>query len=234
MLNLYHLQLALSEIDNIKILQGELPFEVQDLENEVTDIHLRIENFQKSLFDLKKKMDQTKIKIIDANILVTKYTQQISNVRNNREYNILTKEIELQKLDIQLAEKSIREFTEKINFTENNIQKNKQIFEEKQIDLNFKKEELDKIISETKIQENQFLEKVKKLETMIDIHILASFNRIRKRAKNGLAIVLIQRESCGGCFNKIPPQKQIEIKMRKKIIACEHCGRIIIDTAYKK
>lgn len=229
LINLYRLQSVLSEIDKIVILRGELPFEVQDLEDEVAGLRLRIENFQKSLFDFEKRIGQEKIKITNANIFITKYTQQIDNVRNNREYDSLSKEIESQKLDIQLAEKYIREFTEKIKFIEEEIKKSEQFLKERQLDLNFKKEELDKIISETKIQEEQLIEKAKQIETVIDDRILKSFKRIRKRAKNGLAIVHIQRGACGGCFNKIPPQRQLEIKMRKKIIPCEHCGRIIID-----
>ncbi|GMO33292.1 MAG: C4-type zinc ribbon domain-containing protein [Candidatus Azobacteroides pseudotrichonymphae] len=231
LVSLYRLQLVLSEIDKIRTLRGELPFEVQDLEDEVAGLHLRIENFQKSLLDFEKKISQEKIRIINANALIAKYMQQIDNVRNNREYDSLSKEIAGQELDMQLAEKYIREFTEKIKFIEEEIKKSKQLCEEQQVNLNFKKEELNKIISETKIQEEQLMEKAKQIEMIIDDHrILMSFERIRKRAKNGLAVVHIQRGACGGCFNKIPPQRQMEIKMRKKIIPCEHCGRIIIDS----
>src|SRR5215470_4265539 len=165
LINLYRLQSVLSEIDKIRILRGELPFEVQDLEDEVAGLYLRIEKFQKSLIDFEKKINQEKIKIANANVLVTKYTQQINNVRNNREYESLSKEIENQELDIQLAEKHIQEFTEKNFFIEEEIQKSNQLLKERQIDLNSKKEELDTIISETKIQEEQLIEKAKQIET---------------------------------------------------------------------
>ncbi|MDR2520489.1 MAG: C4-type zinc ribbon domain-containing protein, partial [Bacteroidales bacterium OttesenSCG-928-I14] len=215
--------------DIIKTLRGELPSEVKDLENEVIHISTSIENFEKSLVDFKKKINQDKIKITNANNLVKKYNQQIEEIRNNREYNSLFKEIEMQKLDIQLAEKSIRESEGKINLIEEEIKNQNKKNKEIQIELNLKKEELKKIISETEVKETYLLEKAKQIETNIDTSTLLSFNRIRNRAKNGLAVVCIQREACGGCFYKIPPQKQIEIKMQKKIISCEYCGRIIIS-----
>ncbi|MDR0865522.1 MAG: C4-type zinc ribbon domain-containing protein [Candidatus Symbiothrix sp.] len=227
--NLYQLQLMLSEIDKIKTLRGELPFEVQDLEDEVAGLQTRIKNFQLDAKDLETAIGQQRIKITDANNSIAKYQAQLDNVRNNREFDGLSKEIEYQGLEVELAEKRIREFSHEEKIVVDEIEKCKRLYTERQADLKSKKEELDEIISETKIQEEQMREKVKVLETTIDPRLLTAFKRIRKGARNGLAVVYIQRDACGGCFNKIPPQKQLDIKSRKKTIVCEHCGRIIID-----
>jgi len=229
--NLYKLQLMLSEIDKIKTLRGELPFEVQDLEDEVAGLQTRIHKFQLDVKDLDTAVGQQRIKITDSNTLISKYQEQLDNVRNNREFDSLSKEIEYQGLEVELAEKRIREFTNESKILVEEIEKSKKIYEERQADLKSKKEELDEIISETKIQEEQMREKAKQLETKIEPRLLAAFKRIRKSARNGLGVVYIQRDACGGCFNKIPPQRQLDIKLRKKIIVCEHCGRIIIDPA---
>ena len=229
--NLYKLQLMLSEIDKIKTLRGELPFEVQDLEDEVAGLQTRIHNFQLDVKDLDTAIGQQRIKITDANTLTAKYQEQLDNVRNNREFDSLTKEIEYQGLEVELAEKRIREFTNESKGLAEEILKCKKMYEERQADLKSKKEELDEIISETKIQEEQMWEKAKQLETKIEPRLLTAFKRIRKSARNGLGVVYIQRDACGGCFNKIPPQRQLDIKLRKKTIVCEHCGRIIIDPA---
>ncbi|MDR0546865.1 MAG: C4-type zinc ribbon domain-containing protein [Dysgonamonadaceae bacterium] len=227
--NLYKLQLMLSEIDKIKTLRGELPFEVQDLEDEVAGLQTRIHNFQLDAKDLDTAVGQQRIKITDANTLIAKYQEQLENVRNNREFDSLSKEIEYQGLEVELAEKRIREFTNGAKVLAEEIVKSKKAYEERQADLKSKKEELDEIISETKIQEEQMREKAKQLETKIEPRLLAAFKRIRKSTRNGLGVVYIQRDACGGCFNKIPPQRQLDIKLRKKTIVCEHCGRIIID-----
>ncbi|MDR2057862.1 MAG: C4-type zinc ribbon domain-containing protein [Dysgonamonadaceae bacterium] len=227
--NLYCLQSMLSEIDKIKTLRGELPLEVQDLEDEVAGLHTRIQNFQLDSKDIETAIGQQKIKISDSHTLIEKYQQQLDNVRNNREFDNLSKEIEYQGLEIELAEKKIKEFTQEVKMITEEIQKSKALLDERQSDLKSKKEELDEIISETKIQEEQLREKAKQIETTIDPRLLMAFKRIRKSARNGLAVVYIQRDACGGCFNKIPPQRQLDIKLRKKIIVCEHCGRIMID-----
>jgi predicted nucleic acid-binding Zn-ribbon protein len=227
--NLYRLQSILSEIDKIKTLRGELPLEVQDLEDEVAGLHTRIQNFQLDAKDIETTIGQQRIKISDSQAMVEKYQQQLDNVRNNREYDNLSKEIEYQGLEVELAEKRIREFTQESKIIAEEIQKNKTQLDERQSDLKSKKEELNEIISETKIQEEQLREKAKQIETTIDPRLLTAFKRIRKSARNGLAVVYIQRDACGGCFNKIPPQRQLDIKLRKKIIVCEHCGRIMID-----
>jgi predicted nucleic acid-binding Zn-ribbon protein len=227
--NLYQLQTMLSEIDKIKTLRGELPLEVQDLEDEVAGLQTRIQNFQLDIKDIETAIGQQKIKISDSNALVTKYKEQLDNVRNNREFDSLSKEVEFQGLEVELAEKKIREFTSDSKMINEEIQKSKSLLEDRQVDLKMKKEELDEIISETRIQEEQLREKAKQIETTIEPRLLTAFKRIRKSARNGLAVVYIQRDACGGCFNKIPPQRQMDIKLRKKIIVCEHCGRIMID-----
>lgn len=227
--NLYKLQTMLSEIDKIKTLRGELPLEVQDLEDEVAGLQTRIQNFILDNKDIDTAIGQQRIKITDSNALINKYKEQLDNVRNNREFEGLSKEIEFQGLEAELAEKRIREFTAESKMINEEIAKCKSLLTERQSDLKSKKEELNEIISETKIQEEQLREKAKQLETTIEIRLLAAFKRIRKTARNGLAIVYIQRDACGGCFNKIPPQRQLDIKLRKKTIVCEHCGRIIVD-----
>jgi len=227
--NLYKLQTALSEIDKIKTLRGELPLEVQDLEDEVAGLQTRIQNFTLDIKDIDTSIGQQRIKITDSNGLVNKYKAQLDNVRNNREFDNLSKEIEFQGLEVELAEKHIREFMAESKTINEEIVKSKKMLEERQIDLKSKKEELNGIISETKIQEEQLREKAKQLETTIEPRLLTAFKRIRKSARNGLAVVYIQRDACGGCFNKIPPQRQLDIKLRKKTIVCEHCGRIMID-----
>jgi predicted nucleic acid-binding Zn-ribbon protein len=229
--NLYQLQMMLSEIDKIKTLRGELPFEVQDLEDEVAGLHTRIQKFQSDVKAIETAAGQQRIKITDANALIAKFQSQLDNVRNNREFDSLSKEIEYQGLEVELAEKHIREYTHELKALAGEIDKCKHLYAERQVDLKSKKEELNEIISETKIQEEQMREKAKQLELTIEPRLLAAFKRIRKSARNGLAVVYIQRDACGGCFNKIPPQRQLDIKLRKKTIVCEHCGRIIIDPA---
>lgn len=227
--NLYQLQAMLSKIDEIKILRGELPLEVRDLEDEIAGLQTRIQNFQLDGKDIETKIGQQRMKITEANNLVEKYQQQLDNVRNNREFDSLSKEIEYQGLEVELAEKRIREFTQSAKVIAEDIEKSKSLLEERQIDLKAKKEELDEIVAETRIKEENLREEAKQMETTIDQRLLTAFKRIRKSARNGLAVVYIQRDACGGCFNKIPPQRQLDIKLRKKIIVCEHCGRIMID-----
>jgi predicted nucleic acid-binding Zn-ribbon protein len=227
--NLYKLQHMLTEIDKIKTLRGELPLEVQDLEDEVAGLQTRIQNFQLDSKDIDTAIGQQRIKITDSTALINKYKEQLDNVRNNREFDNLSKEIEFQGLEVELAEKRIKEFTAESKIVNDEIAKSKTNLSERQSDLKSKKEELNEIVSETKIQEEQLREKAKQLEATIEPRLLAAFKRIRKSARNGLAVVYIQRDACGGCFNKIPPQRQLDIKLRKKTIVCEHCGRILVD-----
>lgn len=226
---LYQLQTILSEIDKIKTLRGELPLEVQDLEDEVAGLQTRIQNFQVDMKELDMAISQQKNKIKESTDLISKYKEQLENVRNNREFDSLTKEVEYQGLEVELAEKRTREFNAESKQLTEEIQKSKMQLAERKADLISKRDELDEIISETKVQEEQLREKAKQIETTIEPRLLTAFKRIRKSARNGLAVVYIQRDACGGCFNKIPPQRQLDIKLRKKIIVCEHCGRIMID-----
>lgn len=226
---LYQLQTMLSEIDKIKTLRGELPLEVQDLEDEVTGLRTRIEKIKGEIEDLKSNVAGKKIEIETAKTSIEKYKAQQDNVRNNREYDVLTKEIEFQSLEVELCEKRIKEYTASIAAKEEEIVKSTHALEERQKDLEVKKNELDEIISETKQEEEKLRDKAKDLETKIEPRLLQSFKRIRKNSRNGLGIVYVQRDACGGCFNKIPPQRQLDIRSRKKVIVCEYCGRIMID-----
>ena len=190
---LYQLQTALSAIDEKRALRGELPLEVQDLEDEIEGLTTRVDN------------------------------------KNNREYDTLSKEIEFQTLEIELCNKKIREANNKIADKEQEKANSEALIAERQGDLDVKKNELEEIMEETRVEEEKLKEQVKNLEAKIEGRLLTSFKRIRKNARNGLGIVYVQRDACGGCFNKIPPQRQLDIKMHKKIIVCEYCGRIMID-----
>ncbi len=226
---LYQLQTMLSKIDEIKTLRGELPLEVQDLEDEIAGLSTRVERLKSEIADLKTSIAGKKVEIETAKASVAKYNEQQENVRNNREYDFLSKEIEFQTLEIELCEKRIREFTDQQNEKEKEVEKCTEKMEERSKDLEAKKNELDEIVSETKQEEERLRDKAKDLETKIEPRLLQSFKRIRKNSRNGLGIVYVQRDACGGCFNKIPPQRQLDIRSRKKIIVCEYCGRIMID-----
>ncbi|WP_321517212.1 C4-type zinc ribbon domain-containing protein [uncultured Bacteroides sp.] len=226
---LYQLQTMLSEIDKIKTLRGELPLEVQDLEDEVAGLNTRIEKIKAEISELKSSIAAKKIEIESSKASVEKYKAQQENVRNNREFDFLSKEIEFQTLEIELCDKRIKEFIVEEKSRSEEVLSSNEALEERQKDLAVKKSELDEIVSETKQEEEKLREKAKVLETTIEPRLLQAFKRIRKNSRNGLGIVYVQRDACGGCFNKIPPQRQLDIRMRKKIIVCEYCGRVIID-----
>ena len=226
---LYQLQTMLSKIDEIKTLRGELPLEVQDLEDEIAGLSTRVERLKSEIAELKTSVAGKKVEIETAKASVAKYKDQQENVRNNREYDFLSKEIEFQTLEIELCEKRIREFTDQQTEKEKEVEKCTEKMEERGKDLEAKKNELDEIVAETKQEEERLRDKAKDLETKIEPRLLQSFKRIRKNSRNGLGIVYVQRDACGGCFNKIPPQRQLDIRSRKKIIVCEYCGRIMID-----
>ena len=226
---LYQLQSMLSEIDKIKTLRGELPLEVQDLEDEVAGLGTRIEKIQNEIAELKANVVNKKIEIEAAKVSVEKYKSQQENVRNNREYDVLSKEIEFQSLEIELCEKRIREAQAAEKAKNEELERSTEALEERKQDLEAKKAELEEIVSETKQEEERLREKAKALETTIEPRLLQAFKRIRKNSRNGLGVVYVQRDACGGCFNKIPPQKQLDIRSRKKIIVCEYCGRIMVD-----
>lgn len=226
---LYQLQTMLSEIDKIKTLRGELPLEVQDLEDEVTGLGTRIDKIKHEMDELKSAISARKIEIENAKATIEKYQSQQENVRNNREYDFLTKEIEFQSLEIELSEKKIKEFQNEEKLKAEEADNSLATLDERKKDLEQKRSELDEIVSETKQEEEKLREKTKSLEVTIESRLLQSFKRIRKNSRNGLGIVYVQRDACGGCFNKIPPQRQLDIRSRKKIIVCEYCGRIMID-----
>ncbi|MDE7381180.1 MAG: hypothetical protein K2N03_03510 [Muribaculaceae bacterium] len=226
---LYQLQTLLSEIDRIKFLRGELPNEVKDLEDEIIRYQTRIQKHKDEIADLKALVNVKEGEIEDRRAKIAKYEEQINNVRNNREYAFLEKEKEFETLEIELAEKNIREAKAKQEAKAQEIERTKEELSDHEHILEEKKKELDEIVSETRQQEEEIRQQAKDLEPLIDPYTLAAFKRIRKNARNGLGIVTVQRNACGGCFNRIPPQRQLEIKMHKKIIVCEYCGRIMID-----
>ena len=227
--NLYELQRIDTEIDKIKTLRGELPLEVQDLEDEIAGLETRIENLKVELGKLDKTSSTRKMDIKKAEEAIKKYSEQLDNVRNNREYDALSKEIEFQKLEIELQEKRIREAQKAKAEKEALMEESKKRYEDKVSDLEAKKGELNDIINETHKDEESLQTKSEELAATIDERLLTAYRRIRSNARNGLAVVTVDRDACGGCFNKIPPQRQLDIRSRKKIIVCEYCGRILID-----
>ena len=226
---LYQLQTALSSIDEKRALRGELPLEVQDLEDEIEGLTTRVEKIQNDINEFERAVIQKKGEIADAEQSVARYKSQLDEVKNNREYDTLSKEIEFQTLEIELCNKKIREASIRIAEKKEELALNQQTIAERKEDLEVKKNELEEIVEETRAEEDKLKEKVKDLESKIETRLLTSFKRIRKNARNGLGVVYVQRDACGGCFNKIPPQRQLDIKMHKKIIVCEYCGRIMID-----
>lgn len=226
---LYRLQKIDSKIDKIRTIRGELPLEVQDLEDQCSGLETRINNFLEDIKEVEKLILEKNLAVKDAKTLIKRYEEQQSNVRNNREYEALSKEIEYQNLEIQLNEKRLKEFTflleqkkEEIEVTNTNLNHIKN-------ELELKRSELDDIIAETEKEEKELSEQSYKYQKNIEARILKAYKSIRSNARNGLAIVQIERDACGGCFNKIPPQRYLDIKMHKKIIVCEYCGRILTD-----
>lgn len=230
--SLYELQTLHSEIDRIKTLRGELPLEVEDLEAEVAGLKTRIEKFQEAINAGSKDIASYNEEIHVAHNKIERYKTQLDEVRNNHEFDKLNKEIEFQDLSIQALEKKIREANHIINRRKDELQQCTENYEDRTKLLEEKKSELESIVAETKQEEEKIREQVKKLEANVDPYLLQAFKRIRKNARNGLAVVSVQRDACGGCFNRIPPQRQLDIKMHKKIIVCEYCGRIMVDPEF--
>ena len=226
---LYQLQTTLSEIDEKRALRGELPREVEDLEDEIAGLTTRIEKIQNDIDEYQRAVSQKKGEIETAKSSVERYKSQLNDVKNNREYDTLSKEIEFQSLEIELCNKKIKEANFKIEEKKAELEQTQAVIDDRHQALDMKKAELDEIMEETRAEEEKLKLKVKELEIKIEPRLLTSFKRIRKNARNGLGIVYVQRDACGGCFNKIPPQRQLDIRMRKKIIVCEYCGRIMID-----
>lgn len=227
--NLYQLQTTLSAIDEKRALRGELPLEVEDLEDEIEGLNTRIEKIQAEINEFQTAITMKKGDIETAKASVERYKEQLNEVKNNREYDTLSKEIEYQTLEIELCNKKIAEASLRVTNREADLSKARTQLAERQQDLVEKKSELDEIMQETREEEEKLRDKAKDLEQKIEPRLLTSFKRIRKNARNGLGIVYVQRDACGGCFNKIPPQRQLDIRMHKKIIVCEYCGRIMID-----
>ena len=226
---LYQLQTTLSAIDEKRALRGELPLEVQDLEDDIAGLKTRVEHIEGDFNDFQQAVAQKQGEIKEAEESVERYKKQLDEVRNNREYDTLTKEIEFQSLEIELCNKKIKEANAKVEDKKRELIRTNDLINDRQQALDEKKSELDEIMQETREEEQALKAKAEDLETKIEPRLLSSFKRIRKNARNGLGIVYVQRDACGGCFNKIPPQRQLDIKMHKKVIVCEYCGRIMID-----
>ncbi|MDR0437114.1 MAG: C4-type zinc ribbon domain-containing protein [Bacteroidales bacterium] len=231
---LFSLQLIDSEIDKIRIIRGELPLEVQDLEDEVAGLETRLNRFNTEIEDLEKQITERKTATLDAKAAIKKYELQQNKVRNNREYESLNKEIEYQSLEIQLQDKRIKEANWQLEQKKKDLEQVQETFEERTNDLAAKKTELDEIIAETEIEEKELLKVSNEHKKKIEQRLISSYDKVRENARNGLAVVVVERDACGGCFNKIPPQRQAEIKLHKKILVCEHCGRILVDEGIRK
>jgi len=226
---LFQLQTLNSNVDKIRTLRGELPLEVQDLEDEIAGLETRLEKYKEEVKSLEHQISLKENEIKQAETLITKYKEQQNNVRNNREFDSLSKEIEYQTLEIELCDKRIREFKAQIKDKSVIIDESKKVLDERSKDLDAKKSELDEIIADTKKDEENIIKNASSLESKIEGRLITAYHKIRKNARNGLAVVSVERDACGGCFNKIPPQRQLDIKSRKKIIVCEYCGRILVD-----
>jgi len=226
---LFKLQQVHSEIDKINILRGELPLEVQDLEDEIAGLNTRMMNFQDEVKQFGTAVSNKKNEILNAENLIKKYQEQQNNVRNNREFDSLAKEIEYQTLEIELCRKRIGEFEAQNADKQVAITMAQKMMDERSIDLNSKKAELSEITSDTEKEEKQLIKKAAEIEAMIEPRLINAYKRIRSNARNGLAVVTVQRDACGGCYANIPPQRQLDIRSRKKVIVCEYCGRILVD-----
>ena len=226
---LFDLQEIDSKIDSIRTIRGELPLEVSDLEDEIEGLATRVNNFKEETQEVEEKITNKKLEIKESKSIIKKYEKQQGNARNNREFGSLAKEIEFQNLNIQVAEKKMGEFKVGIEGKSDTIDSAKKDLKERKGDLKHKKKELDEIIAETEKEEKKLDKKSTEAERYIEARLLIAYKRVRLNAKNGLAVVSVERNSCGGCFNKIPPQRQLDIRLHKKIIVCEHCGRILVD-----
>mgnify|MGYP001374984600 CR=1 FL=1 len=228
---LYSLQTIDSEIDKIRIVRGELPLEIEDLEDSVAGLNTRLDKFNLELEKINEDIVGNNQSISLANDAITKYEKQLKNIKNNREYTSLTKEIEYQNLEIQIAEKKKKENEANIIHKQEIINACQEQIDEKNNELGLKQKELNEIVKETEKEEAILLKKSQKAEKLIDDRLLNAYKRIRSKVSNGLAVVSVERDACGGCFSQIPPQRQLDIQMHKKVIVCEHCGRIMVDSA---
>ena len=227
---LYQLQIIDSEVDKIRIVRGELPLEIEDLEDLVAGLQTRLDKLDNELESINNDLLSKKNVILDAETLVKRYNKQLKNIKNNREFSSLTKELEYKNLEIQLNEKHILELQAKVLHKEEVINESKTQISEREEELSVKNKELAAIVKETEKEEKVLLKKSNKAQVVIEERLLFSYNRIRGKVRNGLAVVSVDRDACGGCFNQIPPQRQLDIQMHKKLIVCEHCGRILVDS----
>lgn len=227
---LYQLQMIDSEVDKIRIVRGELPLEIEDLEDLIGGLQTRLEKLNSELDAINNEILTKKNANLDAEALVKRYEKQLKNIKNNREFSSLTKELEYKGLEIQLNEKHISEFQAKVLHKEEVINELKSQISDREDELSLKNKELAAIIKETEKEEKALLKKSEKAQVVIEERILSAYNRIRGKVRNGLAVVSVDRDACGGCFNQIPPQRQLDIQMHKKVIVCEHCGRILVDS----
>ena len=231
---LYELQKIDSQIDEINKVKGELPLEVQDLEDEIEGLKTRIDNINNEIEEFNSLTKQRKREVDQAKIQIAHYKEQQNNVRNNREYDSITKEFEYQELEIELAEKRLKEYTAAIKNKKVQLEDAEAVVADRNLDLTAKKSELESIEAETADQVASLESKAEKAKTKIDERLLTAYNRIRRSVRNGLAVVTVQRDACGGCFNRIPPQRQADIRLGKKLIVCEYCGRILVDDKDKE
>ena len=227
---LYQLQIIDSEVDKIRIVRGELPLEIEDLEDLIAGFNTRLEKLVGELDVVNNDLLAKKNAIADAAVLVTKYEKQLKNIKNNREFSSLTKELEYKGLEIQLNEKHIAELQAKVIHKDEVITESKLQINDREEELSIKNKELAAIVKETEKEEKDLLKQSDKAQVVIEERILTAYSRIRNKVKNGLAVVSVDRDACGGCFNQIPPQRQLDIQMHKKVIVCEHCGRILVDS----
>lgn len=227
---LHQLQSIDSEIDKIRTVRGELPLEVQDLEDDLKGLETRIGKIDGDIADKEKFVASRKLSIKEAEELVKKYNKQLGSIKNNREYDSLSKEIEFQNLEIELANKKIKDNLSKIEFLNETKASSTEHYNERKDIFEEKKKELDTIVSETEKDEKSLLKQSEAAQKVVDERLLSAYKRIRTNSRNGLAVVSVDRDACGGCFSKIPPQRQLDIKAHKKVIVCEHCGRILIDS----
>ena len=227
---LYQLQIIDSEVDKIRIVRGELPLEIEDLEDLIAGLKTRLEKLVGELDVVNTNLLAKKNAIADAAVLVTKYEKQLKNIKNNREFSSLTKELEYKGLEIQLNEKHIAELQAKVIHKDEVINESKLQIKDREEELSVKNKELAAIVKETEKEEKDLLKRSDKAQVVIEERILTAYSRIRNKVKNGLAVVSVDRDACGGCFNQIPPQRQLDIQMHKKVIVCEHCGRILVDS----
>lgn len=225
---LYELQVIDSKIDKIRTVRGELPLEIKDLEDSVEQLASRLEKMQEEMRQSETIISDKKNLMKDAEGMIKKYKSQQNKVRNNREYESLTKEIEYQTLEIQLAERKIKDFKTSLTAKKEQIELQEEELKERKNRLKEKQGELDEIIAETEKEETALLKRSKSAEALIEERLLGAYKRIRANTRNGLAVVPVERDACGGCFSKIPPQRQLDIKTHKKLLVCEHCGRVLV------